>query len=194
MGRASENKIASWDSRPRRRSVTTAQRPVLTSGSDDDDIFGTRSQAAGLEKRSSRQENLQLDCDADGRKKGTANLNLSLVQRSAGVSTSFHPVSSDLRTYSPVGWYLSEFREEERVGEGGFGVVYRSTHLLSNQSFAVKKIRLSGTKKGEVDTLLREVRTLAKIGSHCNGKDTQEQGILIAYFFCIPSIRCHSHS
>jgi serine/threonine protein kinase len=65
---------------------------------------------------------------------------------------------------------LSEFHEEEKIGEGGFGVVFRSTHLLSNQSFAVKKIRLTGTKKSEVDTLLREVRTLAKIGSHCNGE------------------------
>jgi hypothetical protein len=173
MGRASEKncKNASWDSRPRGRSVTTAKRPALTSGSDDD-IFGSRDKAGGIDKKTSSQENLHLDCDVDARKKEpSANLNLSLVQR-CGASNAFHPVGRDLRTYSPVGWYLSEFREEDKLGEGGFGVVYRSTHLLSNQSFAVKKIRLSGTKKGEVDTLLREVRTLAKIGSHCNGEGT----------------------
>jgi len=39
--------------------------------------------------------------------------------------------------------------------------------IPASVEFAVKKIRLTGNKK-DIDTLVREVRTLAKLGSHAN--------------------------
>ncbi|KAK2877218.1 hypothetical protein FQN49_001342 [Arthroderma sp. PD_2] len=71
--------------------------------------------------------------------------------------------------------YATEFEEEALIGRGSYGVVYRVRHHVDGQGYAVKKIPLSSKKlqqlqdRGlrEVDNILKEIRTLAKL-DHTN--------------------------
>ncbi|KAF3483306.1 translation initiation factor eIF-2 alpha chain kinase [Arthroderma uncinatum] len=71
--------------------------------------------------------------------------------------------------------YATEFEEEALIGRGSYGVVYRVRHHVDGQGYAVKKIPLSSRKlqqlqeRGlkEVDNILKEIRTLAKL-EHIN--------------------------
>jgi len=40
--------------------------------------------------------------------------------------------------------YEQEFKELEKIGEGGFGQVYKALNLFDGQNYAVKKVRLKG--------------------------------------------------
>ena len=72
-------------------------------------------------------------------------------------------MSNDLQT--PISRYYSDFIEEERLGQGGFGAVFKVTHSLDQLKYAVKKIKF---KKANLPTtlpskILREVRCLARL-------------------------------
>lgn len=78
------------------------------------------------------------------------------------------PVTIDSR-------YNAEFWELEQVGRGGFGTVFHARNFMDNQDYAIKKIALNskrlkkwqGGRSKEVETLLKEIRTLARL-EHCN--------------------------
>jgi len=64
------------------------------------------------------------------------------------------------------------FRVEAVVSEGGFGVVYRGTHLLLERPVAVKVLKVPMNLRSDqaahvVDSFVREARIVAKI-SHAN--------------------------
>lgn len=56
--------------------------------------------------------------------------------------------------------YRTDFEEKERIGEGGFGTVFRAINNLDGVEYAVKKVCLSAGSK-ENERVLREVRHLA---------------------------------
>lgn len=63
--------------------------------------------------------------------------------------------------------YYRDFVELEKIGEGGFGNVWKSKHNLDGIEYAVKKICVKATSVKNVLNHLREVKTLASL-SHVN--------------------------
>lgn len=63
--------------------------------------------------------------------------------------------------------YFRDFEEIEKIGEGGFGDVYKSKHKLDQIEYAVKKICVKATSVKNVLNHLREVKTLASL-NHVN--------------------------
>jgi eukaryotic translation initiation factor 2-alpha kinase 3 len=67
--------------------------------------------------------------------------------------------------------YHDDFEEMGMLGRGGYGMVYHVRHRLDNQMYAVKKVPLGAMRlqriqqRGEVEVqeVLRELRTLAKL-------------------------------
>ena len=67
--------------------------------------------------------------------------------------------------------YHDDFEEMGILGRGGYGMVYHVRHRLDNQMYAVKKVPLGAMRlqriqqRGEVEVqeVLRELRTLAKL-------------------------------
>jgi translation initiation factor 2-alpha kinase 3 len=68
--------------------------------------------------------------------------------------------------------YLRDFEELGFLGKGGYGTVFHVRHKLDSQAYAVKKVRLSSSnlahvnsaqKSHEVEEVLKELRTLAKL-------------------------------
>mmetsp|Transcript_47897 Transcript_47897/g.114865 ORF Transcript_47897/g.114865 Transcript_47897/m.114865 type:complete len:387 (+) Transcript_47897:111-1271(+) len=99
----------------------------------------------------------------------------ALIPHQATVVRPLHPESGALSTYqyqppsvADVSRYLADYRQEECLGSGGFGSVFRVYHQLSDKDFAVKKIILRSGHPEELEMQLREVRTFAKIEPHPN--------------------------
>ena len=71
--------------------------------------------------------------------------------------------------------YARDFDELGLIGKGGYGKVFRAIHKVDGFQYAVKRIALSPARverikeggKEELDCLLEEVRTLARL-DHCN--------------------------
>jgi eukaryotic translation initiation factor 2-alpha kinase 3 len=71
--------------------------------------------------------------------------------------------------------YVRDFDELGLIGKGGYGKVFRAIHRVDGFQYAVKRIALSPVRverikeggKEELDCLLEEVRTLARL-DHCN--------------------------
>lgn len=63
--------------------------------------------------------------------------------------------------------YFRDFQEIEKIGEGGFGDVWKSKHRLDNIDYAVKKICVKATSIKNILNHLREVKTLASL-NHVN--------------------------
>ncbi|KAJ9528212.1 hypothetical protein QJQ45_014189 [Haematococcus lacustris] len=62
----------------------------------------------------------------------------------------------------PVSRYRSDFRDEQRLGKGGFGVVVSAVNVLDGLKYAIKQIRISGAPQGS-QRLLREVNLLSRL-------------------------------
>lgn len=63
--------------------------------------------------------------------------------------------------------YYRDFAEIEKIGEGGFGDVWKSKHKLDQIDYAVKKICVKATSVKNILNHLREVKTLASL-NHVN--------------------------
>lgn len=59
--------------------------------------------------------------------------------------------------------YRTDFDEKERLGEGGFGTVFRAVNKLDGVQYAIKKVCLSTGNSKENERVLREVRHLAAL-------------------------------
>ncbi|KAI9848058.1 MAG: hypothetical protein M1837_001160 [Sclerophora amabilis] len=78
-------------------------------------------------------------------------------------------------SFLPTSRYATEFAEVRLLGKGGYGTVFQVVNHLDGQHYAIKKITLSPGRlkrlhKGgsnELDALLREIRTLARL-EHTN--------------------------
>lgn len=63
--------------------------------------------------------------------------------------------------------YFRDFEEIEKIGEGGFGDVWKSKHKLDQIEYAVKKICVKATSVKNILNHLKEVKTLASL-THVN--------------------------
>lgn len=76
----------------------------------------------------------------------------------------------------------------EKIGEGTYGVVYKARDRVTNETIALKKIRLEQEDEGVPSTAIREISLLKEM-QHGNivrygqkGKDSEKPGYsLIQY-------------
>ncbi|CAG9462040.1 unnamed protein product [Pedinophyceae sp. YPF-701] len=62
---------------------------------------------------------------------------------------------------------LDRYEKSEKIGEGTYGVVYKARDTLSQQTIALKKIRLEHEDEGVPSTAIREIALLKEL-SHRN--------------------------
>jgi len=55
-----------------------------------------------------------------------------------------------------------------KIGEGTYGVVYRSKDLISKEIVAIKKVKLENEDEGVPSTALREISILKELQPHPN--------------------------
>jgi hypothetical protein len=58
---------------------------------------------------------------------------------------------------------LMEQYEEEKIGEGTYGVVYKARDKVTNETIALKKIRLEQEDEGVPSTAIREISLLKEM-------------------------------
>eukprot|EP00009_Paramoeba_aestuarina_P013282 CAMPEP_0201539272 /NCGR_PEP_ID=MMETSP0161_2-20130828/69966_1 /ASSEMBLY_ACC=CAM_ASM_000251 /TAXON_ID=180227 /ORGANISM="Neoparamoeba aestuarina, Strain SoJaBio B1-5/56/2" /LENGTH=315 /DNA_ID=CAMNT_0047946569 /DNA_START=172 /DNA_END=1116 /DNA_ORIENTATION=- len=63
--------------------------------------------------------------------------------------------------------FLNRFTGKEKIGEGTYGVVYRALNRETNETIAIKKIRLE-TEEGVPSTAIREISLLKEVCRHEN--------------------------
>ncbi|KAL2916204.1 hypothetical protein HK105_204295 [Polyrhizophydium stewartii] len=83
---------------------------------------------------------------------------LVLTMKPAGAPAPPPPAASRYRT---------EFEELERLGRGGFGVVYRARNLLDGQDYAIKKVKLncSSDSSGDIIAAIEQDSLASAAGS-----------------------------
>jgi len=55
------------------------------------------------------------------------------------------------------------FIKQEKLGEGTYGVVYKARHTKTNETVALKKIRLETEDEGVPSTAIREISLLKEL-------------------------------
>jgi translation initiation factor 2-alpha kinase 3 len=94
---------------------------------------------------------------------------LDPLPEAAGRMTLFKPPRTST---IPNSQYLRDFEEIGFLGKGGYGTVFHVRHRLDSHAYAVKKVRIassnlahvnSAQKSHEVEEVLKELRTLAKL-------------------------------
>lgn len=55
------------------------------------------------------------------------------------------------------------YEKQEKIGEGAFGVVYKALDKKTNESVALKKIKLTKEEEGIPSTTIREIALLKEI-------------------------------
>lgn len=91
-------------------------------------------------------------------------------------------IESNIKEFpSPIQNFYSQYEVKEKIGSGGFGVVYKIFNKLDDNHYALKKIKLDSNS--ESVSVLREVQALSKL-DHPNiiryntcwlGYDTENQ-------------------
>lgn len=64
--------------------------------------------------------------------------------------------------------YVGEFEQMDMVGEGTYGVVFLGKDKLTNETFAIKKMRVLDHNEGFPITSLREIKILRNLSKHPN--------------------------
>lgn len=77
------------------------------------------------------------------------------------------PLSDNSKAALEWSRYYRDFEEIGKIGEGGFGDVWKSRHKLDGIEYAIKKICVKATSVKNILNHLREVKTLASL-SHIN--------------------------
>lgn len=63
-----------------------------------------------------------------------------------------------------IGWVLKDaYRLEEKIGEGGMGIVFRATQIALGRPVAVKVMHWSGLSDTRIDRFFREARLLSRL-------------------------------
>ena len=56
-----------------------------------------------------------------------------------------------------------QYEKVEKIGEGTYGVVYKARDLLTNETIALKKIRLEQEDEGVPSTAIRDISLLKEM-------------------------------
>jgi serine/threonine protein kinase len=56
-----------------------------------------------------------------------------------------------------------QYEKEEKIGEGTYGVVYKARDKVTNETIALKKIRLEQEDEGVPSTAIREISLLKEM-------------------------------
>ena len=59
--------------------------------------------------------------------------------------------------------FWSQYEKVEKIGEGTYGVVYKARDRLTNETIALKKIRLENEDEGVPSTAIREISLLKEM-------------------------------
>jgi serine/threonine protein kinase len=70
-----------------------------------------------------------------------------------------------LEKVEQVSRYYTDFIELEKIGEGGFGHVWKARHKLDGNIYAIKKVKLSKNNSEENKRIKREVTYLSSLNS-----------------------------
>ena len=62
---------------------------------------------------------------------------------------------------------VRQYEKVEKIGEGTYGVVYKARDRVTNETIALKKIRLEQEDEGVPSTAIREISLLKEM-QHCN--------------------------
>ena len=74
---------------------------------------------------------------------------------------------------------VSQYEKVEKIGEGTYGVVYKARDRVTNETIALKKIRLEQEDEGVPSTAIREISLLKEM----------QHGNIVRYSF--PFHSCH---
>jgi len=56
-----------------------------------------------------------------------------------------------------------QYEKQEKIGEGTYGVVYKAVNKVTNETIALKKIRLEQEDEGVPSTAIREISLLKEM-------------------------------
>ncbi|NXV81923.1 E2AK1 kinase, partial [Atlantisia rogersi] len=73
----------------------------------------------------------------------------------------WQPLEKEVLFEAQTSRYLNEFDELARLGEGGYGKVYKVRNKLDGQFYAIKKINIKKATRRDCMKVLREVKVLA---------------------------------
>lgn len=58
---------------------------------------------------------------------------------------------------------MRQYEKVEKIGEGTYGVVYKARNCVTNETIALKKIRLEQEDEGVPSTAIREISLLKEM-------------------------------
>lgn len=64
---------------------------------------------------------------------------------------------------SDILWFMVQYEKVEKIGEGTYGVVYKARDRVTNETIALKKIRLEQEDEGVPSTAIREISLLKEM-------------------------------
>lgn len=112
-------------------------------------------------------------------KSASSSINVILATLTRKKDSVSRPDKSIANDGLPQSRYERDFEDESFIARGGFGSVYKATHKIDRQVYAIKKVALPSFKENsatsvtarvptKVRNLLREVQTFAQISHHEN--------------------------
>lgn len=78
--------------------------------------------------------------------------------------------------------WLLQYEKVEKIGEGTYGVVYKARDRVTNETIALKKIRLEQEDEGVPSTAIREISLLKEMQ---HGNIVRYASLLIIYPYSI---------
>ncbi|KAG5414961.1 hypothetical protein IGI04_002528 [Brassica rapa subsp. trilocularis] len=78
-----------------------------------------------------------------------------------------HYQSADIQSWEIAFQLMDQYEKVEKIGEGTYGVVYKARDKVTNETIALKKIRLEQEDEGVPSTAIREISLLKEM-QHSN--------------------------
>ena len=111
-------------------------------------------------------ENMAVADKIVSRDEGTASSQTTQTEKNHKVSTMTVRRGDVLEHVNTISRYANDFEEIEEIGRGGFGVVFKAKHLLDENIYAIKKIKLrQGQNQDENKRILREINHLSRLNN-----------------------------
>ncbi len=89
---------------------------------------------------------------------------ITILLKMAFVGLGSRVIASSLPLSTPL---CQQYEKVEKIGEGTYGVVYRARDRVTNETVALKKIRLEQEDEGVPSTAIREISLLKEM-QHSN--------------------------